>query len=109
MKRKAKPWQEKVDKFCLKYLEVYREARRLVSQAAGSEDLSSFIKAPNPAEDVFKQHADLWERKTICLQPEFVQMLKPVPGLKALAVAGEHTYPARMADILVSCPVNKWQ
>ncbi len=100
MKREAKPWQEKVDEFCLKFLEIYREGRRLMSQAAGSQDLASFVRMPDPAEDVFKQHPDLWERKTICLKPEFVQMLEPVPALKAVAVVGEHAYPARMADIL---------
>ena len=38
--------------------------------------------------------------KTITLAPEFVHMVEGVPWLKELARAGEHKYPARMADIL---------
>ncbi len=100
MIRRAKPWQEKVDEFCLRYLEVYREARRLMSQAATGRDLSSFIKAPEPAEEIFKQHPELHETKTVCLKPEFVQMLEGVPWLQAIAKVGEHPYPTGIADTL---------
>ena len=100
MKRKTKPWQEKVDEFCRKYLEVHREARRLMSQVKTPEDLFSYAHSPNPAGEVFEQHRELREMKTITLAPEFVHMVEGVPWLKELARAGEHKYPARMADIL---------
>jgi hypothetical protein len=100
MKRKTKPWQEKVDEFCRKYLDVHREARRLMSQVKTPDDLFSYVHSPNPAGEVFEQHSELREMKTITLVPEFVQMVEGVPWLRELAQAGEHEYPARMADIL---------
>lgn len=100
MKRKTKPWNEKVDKFCRKYLEVHREARRLMSQVKTPDDLFSYARSPNPAGEVFEQHPELREMKTITLVPEFVQTVEGVPWLKGLAQAGEHQYPVRMADIL---------
>jgi hypothetical protein len=100
MKRKSKPWQEKVDEFCRKYLEVHREARRLMSQVKTPDDLFSYAHSPNPAGEIFQQHPELREMKTITLAPEFVQMVEVVPWLKELAQAGEHEYPARMANIL---------
>jgi hypothetical protein len=100
MKRTRKPWQEKVDGFCLKYLEVCREARGLMSQVAAPQSLSEFVGSPNLAAEVFEKHPELRGTKAICLTPEFVQMLEAVPNLKAMAVAGEHVYPTRIANTL---------
>lgn len=100
MKRTGKPWQGKVDDFCLKYLEVYREARRAMSQAAEPQNLGSYAQAANPAEDIFQKHPELRETKTIRLNPEFVQMLEAVPNLRTMVQEGEHVYPGRIADTL---------
>lgn len=100
MKRKSKPWQSKVDDFCLKYLDLYREARRAMSQATEPQDLGSYVQTANPAEDVFQKNPELRQMKTIRLAPEFVQMLEAIPHLRAMAQEGDHVYPARIADTL---------
>jgi hypothetical protein len=100
MKRKSKRWQSKMDDFCLKYLEVYSEARRAMSQAAEPQDLGSYVQTANPAEDVFQKNPELRQTKTIRLAPEFVQMLEASPHLRVMVQEGDHVYPARIADTL---------
>jgi hypothetical protein len=100
MKRKTKPWQEKVDPYCLKYLEVYGEARRLMAKLPEPSDLRSLAKWPKPVREIFERHPELSKTKRICLKPEFVQMLESVPSFRGMVMVGEHVYPAQMADIL---------
>ena len=71
-----------------------------MSQVKTPDDLFSYVHSPNPAGEVFEQHSELREMKTITLVPEFVQMVEGVPWLRELAQVGKHEYPARMADIL---------
>jgi hypothetical protein len=97
-KRSTKTWREKVDEYCLKYLDVHREARNLMSKVKVPSDLASFVSSPNPATDTFRKHPELGETKSITLSPEFILALQDAPNLQAIAQPGENAYPKRIAD-----------
>jgi len=88
-----------VDQHCQRFLHVYGEARRLMPSSTET-DLYSYISAKNPAEEIFKRHPELAETREVVFRPEFVQMVKDIPGLSEMVREGKRVCQKRMADIL---------
>lgn len=99
IRRDRKRWQEMVDPHCQRFLQVYGEARRLMPSSMET-DFSSYVSAKNPAEEIFKQHPELAETREVVFQPEFIQMVKDIPGLNQMVGEGKRVGNKRTADIL---------
>ena len=100
MKRKSKPWHEKVDGLCLNYLNVYREARSLASRMPELIDLKAHLRAGDPANEVFKRHPEVWDTRKLSLTPEFIQKIKQIPGMEGTRLTRDSVVLSREADIL---------
>jgi hypothetical protein len=99
MKRRTKSWQEKVDPLCIRYLQVYREARTLASKIPTTLDFKSRMATMDPAQEVFKEHPELWDTRKVSLTPAFLQNAKShFPGFENLSEGS--VVLSRTADIL---------
>src|ERR1700734_2333358 len=98
MKRKVKIWQEKLDPLCVRYLQVYREARAIASKIPSTMDVRSFMAAIDPARKVFEQHPEVWETRKVTLTPDFLQKLKSVEVFAE--IEEDSVLLTRTADIL---------
>jgi len=88
-------------------LEAYPQIRQLLAQIPEPVDLRPPMQWPGLVVDVYsqleelsRQHPEWRQTKSVCLKPEFVQMVEEIPWLKGLVAAGEHEYPAQLAEIL---------
>jgi hypothetical protein len=98
MKRNSKPWQEKLDPLCVKYLQVYREFRAVASKVPTSLDLQSYAAEIRAAQMVFKRHPELEKTRKVSLTPKFFRRLKSLPGFNNLST--DSAILNRTADIL---------
>jgi|GEM_PF-4656059 len=100
MKRKSKkPWQEKVDSFCLNYLEGYGKYKEVINKLGSDPGARELI------DRIASLYPEIQKLETVEVKPEFINLLRSSEltkksGIDEYFKTGAFTLPYNMARII---------